>query len=311
MPERDSAEFHPPKESSFAWIGWLVAVALAIGAAWWFWWPPAHLPASMPETPAVSSEAPADGPEDGVNAPDAAASAASAPIAQASEANNPVDALAPPDENLPAVIDSDEHVTQALGDLLGAQRMASFLQLDGFVRRAVVTVDNLARPHAPARLWPVQPMAGRFMVDGPEGGPGQTIAPGNASRYDAFVAFVESVPLDPAVKLYARLYPLFQSAYEDLGFPGQYFNNRLVRVLDTLLATPAPEGPIAVQLTEVKGGIPSTTPWLRYEYADAGLESLTSGQKILLRMGPENARRLKAIISQLRQRVATGVTGVR
>ena len=293
MPEKDPVDFHPPRQSSSAWVGWVVMAAAVLGAAWWFGWRPAHTPAPQP---AAEASAPASTLDDG----------ASAPMAQASEPDNPVGALAPADTALPALADSDAHVAQALRQLLGAQRVASFLQLDGFVRRAVATVDNLAQPYAPARLWPVQPAPGRFEVAGAADAPTQTIAPANAARYHAFVAFAESVPLDAAVKLYARLYPLFQTAYEELGYPGRYFNNRLVAVLDQLLATPVPTGPVAVQLTQVKGEVPSTRPWVRYEYADPALQALSSGQKMLVRMGPDNARRLKAVMSELRRRVATG-----
>ena len=160
---------------------------------------------------------------------------------------------------------------------------------------------------ASARLWPVQPTAGRFAVDGPADAQTQTVAADNAARYRPFVAFAESVPLDAAVRLYARLYPLFQAAYEELGYPGRYFNDRAVAVLDQLLATPEPAQPLAVQLTRVGGEVPSLRPWVRYEFADPQLEALSSGQKVLLRMGPDNARRLKAVLAQLRQRVATGV----
>ena len=296
MPERDPVDFRPPQPSSKAWAGWVVVVALALGAAWWFGWRPAHAPQAP--SPAADAAAPASAP--------AAQTPASAPLAQASGPANPVDALAPADTALPSLADSDATVAQALRDLLGAQRVARFLLLDGLVRRAVVTVDNLAQPYAPARLWPVQPAPGRFLVTGLADAPTATIDPANAARYHAFVDFAESVPLDAAVKLYARLYPLFQSAYEELGYPGRYFNDRLVAVLDVLLATPEPAGPVAVQLTQVKGEVPSTRPWVRYEYADPQLESLSSGQKMLVRMGPDNARRLKAVMTELRRRVATG-----
>lgn len=289
MPERDPSDLRPRQESSPFWIVVAVAAAIGAGAAWWFWWRPAHLSAPQP---AATSAAPAP--------------PASAPMAQASEPHNPVDALASADTALPALAESDAHVSLALRELLGAQNVAGFLQLDGFVRRAVATVDNLARPQAPARLWPVQPAPGRFTVDGPADAQTQAIAPANAARYRAFVAFAEGVPLDAAVKLYARLYPLFQAAYEELGFPGRYFNDRLVAVLDHLLAAPVPSGPVAVQLTKVAGEVPSTRPWVRYEYADPRLEALSSGQKMLVRMGPENARRLKAVLAELRRRVATG-----
>ena len=291
MPIRDPGDYRPRQESSPAWIAVAVAAALAAGAAWWFWWRPAHAP-TAPE-PAVAT------------AP-AAAAPASAPLAPASGPQNPVDALEPPAPALPALADSDAHVAQALRELLGAQRAGEFLQLDGFVRRAVATVDNLPRPQAAARLWPVQPAPQRFTVEGPPDAQTQTIAPANAARYRAFVAFAEAVPLDAAVKLYARLYPLFQAAYEELGYPGRYFNDRLVAVLDHLRAAPEPTGPLAVQLTKVAGEVPSTNPWVRYEFADPKLEALSSGQKMLVRMGPENARRLKAVMAELRRRVATG-----
>ncbi|OJW90460.1 DUF3014 domain-containing protein [Alicycliphilus denitrificans] len=83
-------------------------------------------------------------------------------------------------------------------------------------------------------------------------------------------------------------------------------NGRIVAVLDHLLAAPAPQGPLAVQLTQVRGEVPSTRPWVRYEFADPQLEALSSGQKMLVRMGPDNARRLKAVLAELRRRVATG-----
>jgi len=38
---------------------------------------------------------------------------------------------------------------------------------------------------------------------------------------------------------------LFQQSYEDLGYPGQYFNDRLVEVIDDMLKTPDVQGPIS------------------------------------------------------------------
>ena len=102
------------------------------------------------------------------------------------------------------------------------------------------------------------------------------------------------------VRLYARLYPLFQAEYVELGYPDGYFNDRLVQVLDHLLATPEPAGPLAVQLTPVEGEVPSLQPWVRYEFADPALEAASAGQKIMLRVGAVNERRLKAQLRALR-----------
>lgn len=190
----------------------------------------------------------------------------------------------------------------ALIDLLGRKAVMSYLQLEEFPRRFVATVDNLGRSHAPPALWPVHPTPDRFTVEEHEGA--AVIAADNRMRYEPFVLLVESVDASQAVALYVRAYPLLQRAYEQLGYPNRYFNDRLVAVIDQLLQTPERKYPLKVQLIEVKGPVPSVRPWVRYEYADPALESLSSGQKMLLRVGPENQRRLKAKLAAIRKELA-------
>lgn len=293
MSEPERSTLHPPRESS-RWGLVVVVLVLLVGAggAWWWWQaqgpvvPPAPLPAvaSAPPVKAAPPALPASEP-------------ASGPL-------NPIEVLAPPEGALPALAGSDDHVARALSELLGSRDVAAFLQMDGLVRRVVATVDNLGREHAPARLWPVNPTPERFAVE--EEGTVQTIASGNAARYGAMVRWIESVDMERAVALYARLYPFFQQAYEELGYPGRYFNDRLVAVIDHLLQAPEPASPVAVRLTEVKGDVPSTRPWVRYEFADPQLQSLSSGQKIMVRVGLENERRLKVRLKVLRGLVAKG-----
>ena len=91
-----------------------------------------------------------------------------------------------------------------------------------------------------------------------------------------------------------KLYPLFQQAYQNLGDPQGYFNDRLLEVIDRLLTTPEPAGPIAVRLIDVKGPIASQRPWVRYEFVDPALQALPAGSRVPLRMGSDNERRLAA-----------------
>jgi hypothetical protein len=190
-------------------------------------------------------------------------------------------------------------VGRVLIDLLGAKAVATFLQIDEFPRRLVTTIDNLGRSHAPAMLWPVHPTPDRFTVDQFDGAP--VIGIDNGNRYTPLVLLVEEVDPIRVVGLYIRMYPLLQLAYEELGFPGRYFNDRLIDVIDVLLATPEVEYPVKLQLTEVKGPIKPLRPWVRYEFADPDLESLSAGQKILVRVGPVNQRRLKGKLAEFRQ----------
>lgn len=205
---------------------------------------------------------------------------------------------------MPALADADAYVRDALVGLLGRDQVLTWLLTEGFVRRAVATVDNLPRELAPVMVWPVKPTPGRFTTGKAADGTSETIHADNAARYTPFVRFIEAVDSAQAVAVYRRLYPLFQQAYEELGFPGRYFNDRLVQVLDHLIATPVQPGPLAVKLVEVKGPVPSTRPWVRYEFADPALESLSAGQKMLLRTGADNHQRLRAKLVDLRGRVA-------
>ena len=121
------------------------------------------------------------------------------------------------------------------------------------------------------------------------------IAPENAARYTPFVRVIEHVDAKKAAALYTRFYPLFQQAYEELGYPGRYFNDRLIETIDNLLAAPEPDGPIAL-----------TVPHVLYEYRDPDLESRSAGQKALMRVGRDNERRLKAKLRELRQEIVKG-----
>ena len=109
---------------------------------------------------------------------------------------------------------------------------------------------------------------------------------------------------------YAGLYPLFQEAYEELGYPGRYFNDRLIEVIDHLLAAPEIPGPVKVKRVEAKGGSSnSQRPGGLYQFADPGLEARSAGQKIMLRIGRQNAAALKGKLQELREEVvAAGST---
>lgn len=137
-----------------------------------------------------------------------------------------------------------------------------------------------------------------------ETGSGLQLSSGNAARYSAVVDFVGSIDPAQAAALYRRIYPVLQRSYEELGYPGRQFNDRLVAVIDHLLQTPEPDRPPALRLVQVQGQVPSQQPWLRYEFADPELQSLSAGQKILLRMGPENMHLIKSVLRAARAQIA-------
>lgn len=266
------------KKASVAVVALLCLLVLAGAALLWFQTRSKPLPAVVAEAP-----------------PPVAPAASVAASAVEPTVKYPVEAPTPA-ERRPGAFD----VASALTDLFGRKAVLSMFELDDFARRFAATVDNLGRSHAPARLWPMHPAPGRFTVAIGEAGE-TTIGADNGLRYTPYVLLLETVDLRRLAAAYKQLYPSLQHAYEELGFPHRYFNDRLVQVIDQLLATPQPKGPLKVHLPTITGPVQPERPWVLYEFDDPELQSLTAGQKILLRMGPVNERRVKAKLAELRR----------
>lgn len=230
-------------------------------------------------------------------APAPAPVSAPAPVAPPEEppVKYPVMA-APAPEALPSLNDSDAPVFKALTELIGKVPADQFIVPQDLVRHIVVTVDNLPNAKAAERLRPMKPVAGRFAAAGPEDAP--VLDPANYDRYQPLVHLIQSVDDEKLMAIYSRYYPLFQDAYENLGHPPKYFNDRLVEVIDHLLAAPELKDPIAL-----------AQPNVQFEYADAALESRSAGQKVLMRMGSANAAIIKEKLRTLRARLVAKPPG--
>jgi hypothetical protein len=188
---------------------------------------------------------------------------------------------------LPTLGESDPAMKDALSELAGSDAVMQYLVPDSIIRHIVVTIDNLPRQKVPVAKRPAISPAGTFLAEGDE--LHATIDPNNFARYQPMVAVVRKLNVQQLSQVYLRFYPLFQHVYQDLGYPNGYFNDRLVQVIDSLLATPQPTGPIEL-----------TRPNVMYVFADPTLEARPAGQKLLLRMGPENAAAIKAKLLELR-----------
>ena len=113
--------------------------------------------------------------------------------------------------------------------------------------------------------------------------------PENSSRYDPYLSLLRGADAAAVAGFYRRYYPLFQESYGLLGYRDAYFNDRLVQVIDHLLATPeAASEPVLIKPEAV---------WM---FQDETLESLSAGQKILLRIGPDHAAEVREFLREIR-----------
>jgi hypothetical protein len=254
--------------SAAQWIAIIVLLAVIAIAIWFFVF---DRPGPNGPAPAVLNPHPASA----STAPQYPINKASVPASGASAA-------------LPDLHNSDAAVMQALLAIPGMQGLRDLLVQQAIIPNFVATVDALPRQtFGSSRILPLKTPGGTFAV---EQGNGKTvIGPQNYQRYAPYMRVLQSVDDKALVGWYVHNYPLFQQAYRELGYPKGYFNDRLIAVIDNLLATPEPQQPIEVK----KSGA-------FYVYADSQLESLSAGQKMLLHTGPENEAQIKIKLQDLR-----------
>ena len=189
---------------------------------------------------------------------------------------------------LPALMVSDTTMQNTLADLFGPLSLGKVFYEDAIIHRFVATIDNLPRKAVPSRNLPVKPIAGLLVASGKDDN--VTISTENAARYTPYVQMADAIDAKNLVSAYVHFYPLMQQDYRDLGYPKAYFNDRVIEAIDDLLAAPDTTDPLRV-----------VQPKVLYQYADPDLEARSAGQKIMMRMGSENAAKLKAKLREIRR----------
>jgi hypothetical protein len=189
---------------------------------------------------------------------------------------------------LPQLGESDSVMLEALASLMGKESFMKIFRVEQIIHNIVVTIDNLPNQSLPENTMPITPVPGNLVVSVADGE--MSISPKNVARYTPYVHLAGVVNTQKLVALYLRFYPLFQKSYEELGYPNKYFNDRVIEVIDNLLAAP-----------DIKEPVKLVQPKIVYHYADPDLEGRSIGQRTLMRIGTENEAKVKTKLQEIRQ----------
>lgn len=158
---------------------------------------------------------------------------------------------------------------------------------EGLLQRFVVSATNLANNEMAPNHQLLTPPEQSFRVYSQAGK--QWIDAASYKRYTPYVDMLESFDNEALLNVYAIYKGDIQAKYAEIGNPDQDFNEVLLDAIDQLLDTP--EVPVPVEVY---------TDSVAYKYADERLENLNEPQKQLLRTGPDNMRRIKAKLRELK-----------
>jgi len=274
-------EYQQPKQSSPTTMIVIVVLAILIAAAAFFY---------------LREEAPAS--SQTVVTPVAVAPV----VASSAAAVEPQPVYEPPQpvvevESLPTLNESDAGVLAALQELRGESLLRLIVPQE-VLRKFVLAVNGIQEGKVVHEYRPIVSPPPPFiseqftvMVEGVAVDQ-ERVSMNNFQRYEPYVTTLALIDPDAAVALYKRFYPLMAEAFKELGLKKSNFHTVMIGAIDNILAAP-----------DVGGDLLLVHPKVFYQYADPSLEKLPQTHKLMLRMGPENARSVKASLRQLRARL--------
>lgn len=189
--------------------------------------------------------------------------------------------------DLPELADSDGLIQELARGLSSHPEWTSWMVGEDLARRFVEAVVNVSRGSRPATA--LEPLAPREPFQVREADDGRTVIdPASHRRYDWVAESFTALDPRGTARLYRGLHPLFEEAHQELGFPEGTFDDAVERAVSNVLAVRIPDGPLEV--VDENGA---------YAFRDPDLENRSPAAKQLLRMGPDNARRIQAKVREL------------
>lgn len=203
---------------------------------------------------------------------------------------------APPEElarsyrlqgELPPLSASDEPFKAHLRLLAGALPV-SWLNGDQLLQKIVVQIDNVSRGELIYQHSPLVAPTGSLLATETEEEEVYLLDTSSYARYNLYADFMANLDQDLLLAFYRYYEPLLDQAYIKLGNEPGRFRSVLLSALQKVISAPVVEGPIRL-----------TRPLISYEFEDPELENLSMVEKQLIRMGPENTRKIQASLQPL------------
>ena len=198
----------------------------------------------------------------------------------------------PEPDPLPGLNDSDRFVQAELGELDNANAVLRQLASAQIIRKFVVLVDGMSRGDIPDRDLPVAALQTEMTVN-EQGENLFLLDPVSYNRFNLLVNTFAAIDSTTIVEKLTEWDPLFEAAYAELGYPDRTFDMALNQAIGNILQARVPAGDITL-----------TRPSVHYHFADPALESLSDLEKLLIRMGPENAATVQRKVRDISNRLA-------
>jgi len=188
---------------------------------------------------------------------------------------------------LPALEQSDDVFRRELS--LVSANLSRWFGGSDVIKKYLVIVNDLSQKQILFKHRIFLKTPGKIVVG--EDKQGLYLSEDSYQRYNIFVNAITAIDADKGLQLFLAFKPLFEQVYKEFAYPSDY------QLQDLFLKAAANviEAPI------INGRIDLVQHSVRYKFSDKKLESLSDVEKQMIRMGPENTKKIQAKFRELVQ----------
>lgn len=181
--------------------------------------------------------------------------------------------------------ESDDAFRKELEDV--SENLVDWFQVNGVIKKYIVIINDLSQNQVLYKHRTFLKMPQKFVVK--ENSQGLYIGNESYARYDRLANAIALLDVQKGLVLYLTFRPLFKQVYEEFGYPAEYqLDDIFMKAAASVIEAPVIEGKISLRRHSVG-----------YKFAEEKLEALSHVEKQMLRMGPENTRKIQAKLRQL------------
>ncbi len=187
-------------------------------------------------------------------------------------------------------LDSSDEMFRAGLTALSAN-LADWLKGKHGVRKLIVLINDLSQNQILYKNRKFLKMPQAMQVQ--ELDAGLFIAEESYQRYDLLANTIASIDVQQAARLYLTFKPLFDQVYDEFSYPKGY------RLEDIFIKAAA----VIIQAPVLEKRIKVVRDSVVYKFADEELQAMNAVEKQMIRMGPDNTRKVQEKLRQLVQAI--------
>jgi hypothetical protein len=186
--------------------------------------------------------------------------------------------------------DSDDSFRNSVEDV--SEKLTDWFDFKHIIRKYLVIMNDISQNQIIYKHRKFLKLPKEIVVK--KDSHGLYLAKESYDRFNRLADAIASIDTQKGIDLYMTFKPLFEQVFEEFGYPEEYnLEDIFLKAAASVLNAPRQKGRIAVVRHS-----------LRYKFADKNLEALNDVEKLMLRMGPENTKKIQEKLRQLASEIA-------